>query len=89
MSDERDPVLRGNARSTAKLSGGAVASLGGLGLLVVFMAQNTERVTLRFLVVDFRWPVWLVVLLSAVVGAVVWFGAGVLRRRRRRRERRG
>lgn len=89
MSDDRDPVLRGNQRASAKLSGGAIASLGGLGLLVLFMAQNTERVTLKFLVWDFQWPVWLVVLLSALVGAVVWFGAGVLRRRRRRKERRG
>jgi uncharacterized integral membrane protein len=33
-------------------------------------------------------PVWLLTLASALVGAVIWFGLGVLRRHRRRVERR-
>ena len=72
----------------ARLSGGAIASLTGVGLLVVFMAQNTQDVTLEFLVWDFTWPLWLLTLVSALIGAVVWLGLGVLRRHRRRTERR-
>lgn len=72
----------------AKMSGGAIASLSGLGALGVFMAQNTEDVSVNVLVWDFTWPVWLLTLGSALLGAVVWFGAGVLRRHRRRRDRR-
>jgi uncharacterized integral membrane protein len=71
-----------------RVSGGAVASLIGLGLLVVFMVQNTERITLSFLFWSFTWPLWLLTLVSALVGALVWFGVGVMRRHRRRVARR-
>jgi uncharacterized integral membrane protein len=71
-----------------RLGGGAIASLTGLGLLIVFMIQNTESVQLDFLVWSYSWPLWLVALASAVLGAVVWFGLGMMRRHRRRRERR-
>jgi uncharacterized integral membrane protein len=71
-----------------KLGGGAIASLAGVGALAVFMGQNTKDVTVKFLVWEFTWPVWLLVLISALIGALVWFGLGVLRRHRRRVERR-
>jgi uncharacterized integral membrane protein len=70
------------------LSGGAIASLAGVALLVVFMVQNTERITLRFLFWSFTWPLWLFTLVTALVGAMVWFGFGVMRRHRRRTARR-
>ena len=38
-----------------KLSGGAIASLTGVAVLVIFIIQNTERV--RFQSNDRRWPV--------------------------------
>jgi uncharacterized integral membrane protein len=71
-----------------RLSGGAIASLVGLGVLVVFIVQNTEDVRFHFLMFDFTWPLWLYTIVVAVVGALVWFGLGVLRRHRRRAERR-
>jgi uncharacterized integral membrane protein len=71
-----------------RLSGGAIAAISGGVLLVIFMAQNTEKVTLEFLFWDFRWPLWVVVLLSAIVGALIWLGLGVVRRHRRRVDRR-
>ncbi len=71
-----------------QLSGGAIASLVGVVLLVIFMVQNTERVTLFFLLWSFTWPVWLFTLVTALVGALVWFGLGVMRRHRRRTSRR-
>jgi uncharacterized integral membrane protein len=70
------------------LSGGAIATLGGVGLLVIFMLQNREDVTIHFLFWDFSWPIWLLILVTAVVGALIWFGLGVMRRHRRRKERR-
>ena len=33
-----------------QLGGGVIASLTGVGLLLIFMIQNTEDVTLNFLV---------------------------------------
>lgn len=71
-----------------QLSGGAIASLTGVGLLIIFMIQNTDSVQLNFLVWSFTWPLWLLTMASAVLGALVWFGLGVMRRHRRRKERR-
>jgi uncharacterized integral membrane protein len=75
-------------RRKLRLSGGAIASLTGVGLLVIFMIQNTERITLTFLFWSFTWPLWLLALVMALVGALVWFGLGVMRRHRRRKARR-
>ena len=77
-----------DAKQGMRLGGGAIASLVGLAALVIFMIQNTEDVKVKFLWIDFTWPVWLLVLVSALVGALVWFGLGVLRRHRRRKDRR-
>ena len=71
-----------------RLGGGAIASLTGVGLLVIFMFQNTEDVRLDFLFWHFTWPLWLLTMASAILGALVWFGLGVMRRHRRRKERR-
>jgi uncharacterized integral membrane protein len=76
------------APSGARLSGGVIAMLAGSGLLLVFMVQNTEDVTLQLLFWGFTWPLWLLTLTSAVLGSIVWIGLGVLRRHRRRVARR-
>ena len=88
MSMERTPPSGGGADERRRLGGGAIAAIGGGALLVIFMLQNTEDVRVEFLFWDFTWPVWLIVIVSAVVGALVWFGLGVVRRHRRRQERR-
>lgn len=88
MNAQGQPIGGEGGKSGRQLSGGAIASLTGGALLVVFMAQNTDDVRLDFLVWGFTWPVWLLTLVSAVVGAVIWIGLGVIRRHRRRKERR-
>jgi uncharacterized integral membrane protein len=75
-------------RHGLQLSGGAIASLSGVGALLVFMIQNTQDVTVKFLFWSFTWPLWLLILFSALFGALVWLGLGVLRRHRRRVARR-
>jgi uncharacterized integral membrane protein len=80
--------LEGQAEERKFLSFGAILGIGGVGLLAIFMAQNTEKVRLDFLAWHFTWPLWLLCLVSALLGAVVWFAAGVLRRHRRRVARR-
>jgi uncharacterized integral membrane protein len=84
--DQQSPADNGANRR--RLGGGAIASLTGVGLLVIFMIQNTEKITLHFLLWNFTWPLWLFTLFMAVFGALVWFGLGVLRRHRRRVARR-
>jgi uncharacterized integral membrane protein len=78
----------GDGRTTRRLTGGAIASLSAVALLVIFMIQNTDDVKLDFLFWSFTWPLWLLCLVMALVGAIAWFGLGVLRRHRRRKERR-
>jgi uncharacterized integral membrane protein len=70
------------------IGAGTIATMTGVGVLLVFILQNRQSVTLQFLVWDFTWPVWLYTIVVAVFGAVVWFGLGVMRRRRRRKARR-
>jgi uncharacterized integral membrane protein len=75
-------------QSGSKVSGGAVASLTGIGVLLIFIIQNTEDVKFKFLFINFTWPLWLYTIVVALIGAFVWFGLGVMRRHRRRKERR-
>jgi len=84
-----DENANGSAQADSRrLGGGAIATLGGLGVLAIFMLQNTDDVKVEFLWWNFTWPLWLVVGVSAVFGALVWLGLGVLRRHRRRKARR-
>ncbi|MBV8462332.1 MAG: LapA family protein [Acidimicrobiales bacterium] len=83
MPEGQDPGGR-----RRRLSGGAIASIGGGAFLVIFIAQNTEKIRLHFLAWTFSWPLWLYTILTALFGAFIWIGLGVLRRHRRRRERR-
>jgi uncharacterized integral membrane protein len=78
----------GPPTSASRLGFGAIAALAGGGLLVVFMLQNRQDVTLNFLVWSFTWPLWLFTVVDATLGAVLWIGIGVLRRHRRRVARR-
>jgi uncharacterized integral membrane protein len=77
-----------SGESGRRIGGGAIASISGIGILVIFMLQNTDDVRLDFLFWSFTWPLWLLSLVMALVGALAWFGFGVLRRHRRRKERR-
>lgn len=86
-----DGVPDGTGTETSvrrQIGGGAIASLSGVAVLAIFMLQNTADVTVEFLFWSFTWPVWLLILVAAFFGALVWLGLGVLRRHRRRKERR-
>lgn len=88
MQQNEEPPVSTTDGTGLRVSGGAIASGTGIAALVAFMLQNTEDVEVSFLVWDFTLSVWLLTLASALLGAVVWFGLGVLRRHRRRKERR-
>jgi uncharacterized integral membrane protein len=81
-------MLEPESQSGSKHRGGAIASLVGLGVLAIFIVQNTNDVKFDFLFVSFTWPLWLYTIVVALCGALVWFGLGVMRRHRRRVERR-
>jgi uncharacterized integral membrane protein len=71
-----------------KLGAGAIATIGGVAVLLIFIIQNREDVGFDFLWFSFTWPLWLYTIVTAVFGALVWLGIGVMRRHRRRKERR-
>ena len=71
-----------------KLGGGAIATIAGGAVLVIFMVQNRDDVQFDFLFFSFTWPLWLYTIVVAVFGAIVWIGLGVMRRHRRREARR-
>ena len=83
MSQEREASSGGRG-----IGGGAIASLTGVAVLLIFVVQNTDDVKFKFLFLSFTWPLWLYTIVTALFGALVWFGLGVMRRHRRRKERR-
>jgi uncharacterized integral membrane protein len=78
----------GGGAKAATLSSGVIATLAGGGLLLVFVLQNRQDVTLNFLFWSFTVPLWLFTIAVAVLGSIVWIGLGILRRHRRRKARR-
>jgi uncharacterized integral membrane protein len=52
------------------------------------VAQNTQDVKFDFLFWSVTIPIWLLSVLMAGVGALIFFGLGVMRRHQRRKERR-
>jgi uncharacterized integral membrane protein len=78
----------GGGAKAAALSSGLIATLAGGGLLLVFVLQNRQDVTLNFLFWSFTVPLWLFTIAVAVLGSIVWIGLGILRRHRRRKARR-
>ena len=64
-SDSARPPAEGR-----RLGAGAIASLSGIGLLLIFMIQNAERVRFAFLFWKFTWPLWLLIMVSALLGAL-------------------
>ena len=86
MTQQREAQQAPPARR--QLNGGAIASLVGLAFLATFIIQNRQHVKLDFLWWSFTWPLWIYTVVSAIFGALVWFGVGVMRRHRRRKERR-
>jgi uncharacterized integral membrane protein len=76
------------SRERQRVSGGVIAALIGVAALLIFIFQNTSVVSVHFLFLRWSWPLWLYTIIMAVLGALVWFGLGVMRRHRRRVERR-
>ena len=73
-------------QANQRLTGGMIASLTGLAVLVIFAIQNRVHIKIHFLFWSFIWPLWVYTIVTAVFGALVWFGWGVMRRHRRRKD---
>lgn len=80
--------MESSSQESKRLGAGAITSLVGAGLLVIFMIQNNQDAKVNFLAWHFTWPTWLLILVSAAIGTVLWIGLGIVRRHRRRKARR-
>jgi uncharacterized integral membrane protein len=78
------PLLPDQPSTTDQLRRFAVPALVAL-IALLFVVQNTESVTFNFLWFEFRWPLWIMLVVFMAVGAVVFYGAA--RRRRARKSR--
>lgn len=60
----------------------AVVAIG----LIAFIVQNRSDTEVSWLFIDGTWPLWVVIVIAAVAGAVLSEVVGWLLRRRRRRK---
>jgi uncharacterized integral membrane protein len=77
--------------SSSQKAGGNGFLIGGgilLALLLIFIFQNTAETTFKFLFWSFTFPLWLGLLITAIVAFVVGQFALMWRRHKRRQARR-
>lgn len=81
MSEE--PLVEEPSESTGLTTviGAAVVAVA----LIAFIGQNRDDTEVNWLFLDGTWPLWLVIVVAAVLGAVLSEVLGWLIRRRRRR----
>jgi uncharacterized integral membrane protein len=88
MSDEK-PIRY--TQDDFAITGEQVKRYGPLVLLalaaLLFIVQNTDSANLEFLWFNFEWPLWIMLVAFAGVGALVFWG--VQRRRQSRARRKG
>lgn len=80
VSNANDSAQAGTSGPPLKL----IALLLLVVALAVFIFQNTHRTHIEFLWIDASWPVWVVIGVSAVVGALLAKLIGFLFARARR-----
>ncbi|MEM7141901.1 MAG: LapA family protein [Actinomycetota bacterium] len=80
MNDE--PIGEEPKESTglATVGGAAVVAIA----LIAFIVQNRDDAEVTWLFLDGTWPLWIVIVISAVAGAILSEVVGWLMRRRRR-----
>ncbi len=81
MTDDELIEEPGGGGGLGKLIFVAVVAVG----LAAFVVQNTDKTPVSWLMFDGSAPLWMVIIFSAVAGAVLSEAAGWMIRRRRRR----
>lgn len=77
-----------SADSTRERDIGPRLIIAGLALLaaVLFVVQNNNRVRTEFLFFSFRPRLWVVIVVSVLLGALLGQAVGLLRRRSRKKD---
>ena len=85
MNEEPKPVEAKPDGKKLSIPPGLVAAVLVVVALIFFVVQNGDDVAFEWLVFDMTGPLWVVIVVAAVAGAVLSEVLGFLRRRRRRR----
>ena len=83
--DVGDELPGDRSKLSGVLSAGVVAGLVLGAALATFVVQNTESTQVKWLVFEFRQPLWAVLLVTAAVTLVITELLGAARRRRKRK----
>jgi uncharacterized integral membrane protein len=82
-----DDDVRAEARRDGSFVSGRLVVTGIVILaLVFFVGQNTKPVDIKWLFFEGDAPLWLMLMLAALAGAVIALGVSMSLRRRRRRD---
>ena len=85
MNEEPKPPAAKPHGKKLSIPPGPVAAVLLVVALIFFVVQNGDDVAFEWLVFDMTGPLWVVILVAAVGGAVINEVLGFVRRRRRRR----
>ena len=85
MNEEPKPLEAEPDGKKLSIPPGLVAVVLLVVALIFFVVQNGDDVDFRWLVFDMAGPLWVVIVVAAVAGAVLSEVLGFLRRRRRGR----
>jgi uncharacterized integral membrane protein len=85
------PATRPPAQAPKKSRTGAYVRLAVVAVVIVlvliFVFQNTHRVAMQFMSADFTAPMWLMLFIVLILGAIIGYGLGWMQFRRRRDQR--
>ncbi len=84
MSDEYDEQLDTASVSNRRILGLIIAALV-VAIATIFIFQNTDETNVEFLFLSGRAPLYVVIVISMVLGSLLTLVALGLRRRKRRR----
>jgi len=87
VSEDYDNYLEESSASNRRVAG-LIAAGFIVAAAAVFLLQNTEEATVKFLWFSGQVPIYVVILISMVLGALLVLIAFGLRRRAKRRKRR-
>ena len=85
MNEEPEPLEAKPDGKKLSIPPRLVAAVLLVVALIFFVVQNGDDVAFEWLVFDMTGPLWVVILVAAVAGAVLNEVFGLIRRRRRRR----
>ncbi len=83
MSDENDEYLDESVTSNRRVVGLIIAVIV-IAVAGIFIFQNTDETDVEFLFLSGRAPLYVVIVVSMILGALLgWIGLAIRRRRKR------